>query len=755
MKLPGFDIQREIGRGGMARVYLAVQRKFGRLVAVKVVSEDFANDPDFRKRFIRESRINARLSHSNIVQVYDVGAYEKQLYLVMEYVGGGDLNARLDKGMRVDDLIRVVKQIARALDYAHSRGFVHRDIKPENILFREDGTAVLSDFGIARVVDAGPSVSQTGTVVGTPQYMSPEQAAGRALDGRSDLYSLGVVFYRMLTGDVPYKADTAVSVGIKHLQDPVPRLPNYLADFQEVVDRVLAKKPEARYQTGAELAAALDAVQARPELVNATVRSQVVTTQEIRAVGSHLYTARDPNRAESSSRRRRRRRIVRTTASVLALAAGIGVASYVLVQQPDWVTRLSAAVGIIDDPKIQEAWNSARSLREDPNQSLATIVAGYRRVLNLDPYHQDAQAALDGLAQEWKRQIDAALNQGNLAQAETKLAESMLAFPNDPSLRRLEERLTNRKHAESLLATTQGLLRSHGLSDIPSATAAIQAYQEVLRLAPGHPVARAELTTLGEHYAGLAASAADAGEVDQAIAYLDRASAANDRLPVLAEVRDKIAQATTLQTTINDLLQQASRYRSEGALINPPGENAAELYHRVLSTDPDNVIATQGLNEVVSQLLGTATQLLGSGELDQVRSLIDRASAVGLEPQSVNRLKSRLDGEVNRLNAVISNLDEAERLLEQGFITEPQDRNAVTLLRDVERMDPGNERAQALLTRSAERLAGVAKEAYQVGLRDDAKHYLELALTVTPDVPEWRQLRQKWEQEREESTASL
>ncbi|MEQ8783547.1 MAG: protein kinase [Roseibium album] len=746
MDLPGFEIQREIGRGGMARVYLAVQKKFGRLVALKVVTENFARDPEFRRRFVQESRINARLTHSNIVQVYDVGAAGEALYLVMEYVAGGDLNTHLDQGMRVDDLIRVVREIGRALDYAHSRGFVHRDIKPENILFREDGTAVLSDFGIARVVDNTPSVSRTGTVMGTPQYMSPEQAAGRPLDGRSDVYSLGVVFYRMLTGDVPFQADTEVSTGIKHLQDPIPRLPNYLAAFQDVVDRALAKRPEARFQNGAEFSDALEAVKARPDLPNTTIRSQVVTTQEIRAVGAQLITSRDPGRAERHTRRRQRR-TARTVLSVTLLIAVIGGASAVLIQQPGWVTRLSAAAGIIDDPMVQEAWNSARSLREDANQSLATVVAGYRRVLNLDPDHEGARLALTTIASQWKTDVEAALAQGNLVQAETKLQESMLAFPNDESLEGLAEQLTNRKHAERLLVSTQGLLRSHGLSDIPSATAAIQAYQEVLRLAPAHAVARAELDSLSQHYVTLAAQAVDDGLVDQAISYLDRASAANDRLPGLATVREKIQQANTAKSAISDMLAQASRYRAAGALINPPGENAAELYHRVLATDPDNAIATQGLNEVVSQLLSTATTLLASGDLTSMRALIDRASAVGLDQNSVNQLKSRLDGEVTRLASVDEKLDEAQALLQRGFITEPQGRNAVALLREVERLDPGNPRAADLLARSAARLANAAQEAYEVGLTSDAKHYLELALTVAPNVPAWRNLRNQWEED--------
>jgi len=236
------------------------------------------------------------------------------------------------------------------------------------------------------------------------------------------------------------------------------------------------------------------------------------------------------------------------------------------------------------------------------------------------------------------------------------------------------------------------------------------------------------------------------GEVQQAISYLDRASAANDQFPELTRVREKIQEAATLQSAIGDMLQQASAYRADGALINPPGENAAELYHRVLATDPENTIATQGLNEVESQLLGSATRLLDSGDLEGLRSLIDRARAVGLDQESINRLRGQLDGELARRSTVEENLDQAEALLASGFITEPQGRNAVALLREVERLDPDNERAQALLKRSAERLAGAAREAYDVGLTGDARHYLELALTVTPDVAEWRQLRNQWEE---------
>lgn len=747
IEIPGFQIQKELGRGGMARVYLAVQRKFGRLVALKVVSGEFTRDTRFRERFIRESRINARLTHPNIVQVYDVGTHESALYLVMEYVRGGDLNQRLERGMRLVELVNVIKDMCRALDYAHGKGFVHRDIKPENILFREDGSAVLTDFGIARLTDSDPTLTQAGTVVGTPQYMSPEQASGREMDGRSDIYSLGVVLFKMLTGDVPYKADSAVSVGIKHLQEPIPRMPNYLKAFQGVIDKCLAKRPDQRYQDGAELMAALDEVQMEAELPNATIRAQAVSTQEVRAVGSDLFTtSRDPGRSDRASDRRRKRRLQALYMLLVVVSIGAGV-SYVILERPPWAMRALTLTGVVQDPLAQEAWSNAQSLHQDPNQGLAAVVAAYRRVLDLDPDYPGAGSAIAGLESQWRQSFSAALAQGELAQAETKLSELETAFPGDADLVGLNAALADRRRAEDLVLSTQALLRSHGLSDIPSATAAIQAFREVLRLAPGHPAAQEALNSIAGHYAALATAAAGQGDVDSALNFLDRASAANAELPLLDDVRDSIRQATTLQEEITNMLQRAGELRAAGTLINPPGENAAEIYHRVLAADPDNVVAMQGLNEVQSQIVARATLLINNSDIQSVQALLDRAGAVGLDADSVAQVQVKLDAEVARLGNIQTGLERAQLLLAQGFVTAPQTENAVAVLREVERFDPGNTQAELLLTAAAERLAAVAQEAYDVGMVQEARQYLELALTVTPDVSEWRALRQSWNQD--------
>jgi len=259
LEIPGYRILKKINQGGMSTVYLATQRSVGRQVALKVMSPVLNADPVFSERFQREANIVGQLSHPNIVGIHDIGRYRSLNYIAMDYMPGGSVSDRLSKGMMDPiEALNVTRQIALALDHAHGKGYVHRDLKPENILFREDGSAVLTDFGVARAVARTTRMTNTGMVVGTPHYMSPEQARGAAIDGRADLYSLGVVFYEMITSAVPFQADEAVAIAIKHLTDPIPRLPARHSLYQNLVDRFLAKDPEQRFQRGLDVVDAID-----------------------------------------------------------------------------------------------------------------------------------------------------------------------------------------------------------------------------------------------------------------------------------------------------------------------------------------------------------------------------------------------------------------------------------------------------------------------------------------------------------------
>lgn len=259
-----YEIKRELGRGGMATVYLAYDPGFDREVAIKILPREFLHNPDFLARFQREVKTIAKLEHPAIVSVYDVGEHDGMPFLVMRYMPGGSLTDRIAVGrFSLQETARMVERLAAALSYAHRKGVIHRDLKPDNILFNADNYACISDFGIARFAEAQSTLTGSG-IIGTPAYMSPEQATGEALDQRSDVYGLGVIVYQMLTGQQPYKADTPMGVAIKHVTDPVPEIlpaaPDLPEEMNQVMKTVLAKDREKRYPTAVEFARALNQV---------------------------------------------------------------------------------------------------------------------------------------------------------------------------------------------------------------------------------------------------------------------------------------------------------------------------------------------------------------------------------------------------------------------------------------------------------------------------------------------------------------
>ena len=196
MKIPGYQLHRKIGSGGMAAVYLATQHAFNRKVAIKIIANSRFDSEESVERFKREAKIIAGLSHPHIVPVYDVGSIGDYQYLAMEYLPGGELSTLIKAGLEPLECVEILKQVARALHFAHGKGYIHRDVKPDNIMFREDLSAVLTDFGIARPKNDNVSMTQQGKVVGTPIYMSPEQSQNKAIDGRADIYALGVIFLK-------------------------------------------------------------------------------------------------------------------------------------------------------------------------------------------------------------------------------------------------------------------------------------------------------------------------------------------------------------------------------------------------------------------------------------------------------------------------------------------------------------------------------------------------------------------------------
>jgi eukaryotic-like serine/threonine-protein kinase len=315
-----YELEELVGEGGMSSVYRAYDTVLERRVAIKVLHEHFSRDPEYVERFRREARAIARLAHPNVVTVIDRGEWEGRQFIVFEHVAGENLKAVIEREdpLPVDRAVRLACQIGRALAFAHQLGIVHRDVKPHNVLVDASGTAKVTDFGIARALDADDALTATGTVLGTGQYLSPEQANGERGDERSDQYSLGVVAYELLTGVPPYTGDNLMAVAMRHVRDPVPsvreRRPDVPRHVDAVIAKAMAKSPEDRFASMEALTAAFESCLAEleggvpqpqededtgviparpPEARPATIRTQVAPPRRsgLRVAGALLVAA--------------------------------------------------------------------------------------------------------------------------------------------------------------------------------------------------------------------------------------------------------------------------------------------------------------------------------------------------------------------------------------------------------------------------------------------------------------------------------
>ena len=256
-QIPGYRTLRMIGEGGMAQVYLAERVHDGIQLVLKVLDPALRRDATFLQRFVREYKLIAEIENEHVAHIFDQGFSGHQPYIAMEYLSGGTLAARMHEGMSSLAALRITSQIAKALDAIHAHGIVHRDLKPQNIMFRANGRPVIVDFGLSKDLGSDANLTRQGQVMATPRYMSPEQCRGDAADARSDLYSLGAIFYEMLTGQRLWGDAGPADLVYMHIHEPIPRLPERLAGYQPIINRLLAKQPADRFQSARELFATI------------------------------------------------------------------------------------------------------------------------------------------------------------------------------------------------------------------------------------------------------------------------------------------------------------------------------------------------------------------------------------------------------------------------------------------------------------------------------------------------------------------
>lgn len=445
-EIPGFKIIRDLGAGSMAKVYLALDEGLDRQVALKVMNASLANDPEFRERFINEAKDTAKFNHEGIVKIFTTGEHQNNYFLALEYLEAGTLKDNLkarkehqesDEGGKGGgylygsaEALQLLKNLAEALSYAHDKHVVHRDIKPENILFRSDGHAVLSDFGIAKSVDENKNLTMAGYRVGTPAYMSPEQMLGAEVDPRSDIYSLGVVFYEILIGHRPYKTNVSeYSELIKQLDEPVPELPQNLSHLQPLLQAMLAKRPDQRVQSSNELI----------RIINQISRSETPTYADktvIQPITGHkskpLMAWQKPNF----------KWLALAVSGLVILTIVISVVMRQLaVEQQIEVQPVDAKTGKL----IAELLESAQTYMEFEfiiSPPVSNAVENYLKILELQPGNKQALAGLKQAKESLLEQIEQELENGNPNTAKAMIEMGLYFFPKNEDLADLLEQVS-------------------------------------------------------------------------------------------------------------------------------------------------------------------------------------------------------------------------------------------------------------------------------------------------------------------------
>ena len=611
----------------------------------------------------------------------------------MEYMRGGDLDHNLANGLHLQNLLMATRDVAAALDYAHGRGVIHGDLRPGNILFDEQGAVRVSGFAMP-----------ASTADGLSPYCSPEQASGGPLSPRSDFYSLGVIFYQMLTGRLPDATRTGAAGGtVVRLHEPP--LPLQLGAFRPVVDRLLAKSPDERFENGLQLAAALDDLRARDAVPDAVVRTEAVTAQEIESAESTHVRQRPASSSEARPPLPFRRPVLAAAlVSIVVVAAAVGYVS----DQTGW-SRALAFLGLAPHPDAALAWEQAEDLASDRDQSLSAVVSAYRRVLAVDANHVGAADAIERAAERWRSEIERALDDGDAGLADAKLDELATVFPADVDLPRLVRRLEDQRQVQEVLAGIDRQLARRGLADPRAADSAIANYKGVLRLDPGNERAAQGLTNIARHY-GATAERLASTDFAAARDSLERAVAADAEFPGVDAVRATLGAAKDVRDEIEADLQRAADLRQAGALITPAGANPLDLYRGVLAIDPDNEVALQAVSEIAASVLAEFDRLLRDGTLEAAREFKDLAAAADIGDTVVAQMATRHDEELLRIATVLDLIAKAEELYRQGYVTGPDaDNNAVALLREALRLDPDNSDGIRLLSVSATRLADVAR----------------------------------------------
>ena len=721
MEIPGYQLTQRIGAGTNHELHLATsEAQLGHFV---VRIQAFNDDHDGQHRYIETLQSLRGIRHPNLCEIVEVGQLESSVYVVTPYYAGGSLSDLLASGLSMARLLRIATSICDALAVLHTRDQPHGDIKPSNVVFDNMGSPVLID---------GVSFEPQHVVRRfTPGYSAPEIVHGEPPTAMGDIYSLGVMLYRILNGDLPWRLADTDEPRTRSASDPLPPFGPQHAVFQDLIEHMVAYEPQERVANINRVKLALEAIEATGDLYTVGVKSDLISTAEIHAALPRFPEA--GNSSNEQSRARRRASAVHWVVVYAVCLVGVWSLAAGLYEIPA-TKRLLADIGILENAALVEARLHAEALVADPNQNLQSIVAAYEAVLVIEPEDKDAIVAIDVVRMRWEDDFAAALTRNDLSVAQNRLDDLLEIFPDDVRLQAMFDELQTRRHALRLQSDTLALLRVTEQAPEASAEMALGAFREVIRLYPASVEAARELDRLAAHFSAEATREIELGNLQAAMDSLSKAGLANPSYNELATVREKIRRATTLQEEIEMRLAEANDLRNAGQLIAPPGRNAATLFHSVLATDPDNEVALRGLSDVSNLVVAQFEEHLRTRAFGEIRRIIERANAVGLYPGSIIHMEASLEQELDNISEAADFVVLAERLIADGYITEPPDNNALIALRRARSLDSSNARVGELFAECVTRLSDVAAEARAFGLASIATTYSTLAAQVAVDA---------------------
>lgn len=705
-QIPGYKILRELGHGGMAHVYLSIQESFGREVALKILSPHLADDDQFSKRFLREARIVSQLNHQNIVTVYDAGKQGKYHYMSMEYIPGKDLKQLKDSISR-EEAIRIVKDVAAALDFAGRKGIVHRDVKPENIMIHQsDNRVILMDFGIAHGDDATQGMTQTGKAIGTPHFMSPEQTKGLKVDHRSDIYSLGVVLFQLLAGYLPFDADSAVAVGIKHLTAPIPLLPGGLEIFQPIINHCLSKQPQHRYQKAAEIITALNKITG-DQLENINTQAKIfknvgadqdaetkiseVPTNPKRKIPDLVFPSQNKITAENelvkdSSASNRRRNLL-----VLLLLITIGWAAN------EKQKELTQFWGYEALPKIVSIF---------PNlfpKSYSQFWANKLEKENSQVINKSAATKSISIASS-NDQIDANKTSSSTAHP---IKEQQL-IQNEPK----KDKIT---------------LLKEGLDDNPkNAVELATFYKNLLQQNEKDPVALQGLKELREWIIkkiGVAFATENASSARQYINLMKENFPKATTNKRFIRLEKKVAFLERLDTHFI----AAENYFNAGALIKPINKNALNEINKVLLLAPQNEDAKNFINKIIKFYIDKTSELQAKGNIHNAILMAEEGIAALNNNPDLIKKRNKLKIKVKHNKNITALFTQAKKYQSAGQLIKPRSYNAYFIYQEILKLEKNNLQAQAELKRIHQQLALDLTSLINKGELKKAKQYLQAA----------------------------